>query len=61
MALKDALERKKSKALMPYKVDAWESLLLQCNLLVKYPNLVSSLLKGFDAGIQPIYTTFTPP
>ena len=60
-ALKDALERRKSKALTPYKVDAWESLLLQCNLLVKYPNLVSSLLKGFDAGIQPIYTTFTPP
>jgi hypothetical protein len=61
MGLKDALERRRNQALTPYKVDAWESMLRRCNLLVKYPNLVHSLHKGFDAGIQTIYTTSTPP
>ena len=36
-------------------------MLLRCNLYVKYPTLVHSLRNGFDAGIRPIYTTFTPP
>ena len=61
MALKDALELRRRQPLTPYKVEAWNSLLLHCNLLVKYPTLVHSLLNGFDAGIRPIYSTFTPP
>ena len=58
--LRDALEHRKSQALTPYRVEAWESLLRRCNLHVKYPNLIHSLRKGFDAGIRPIYSTFTP-
>ena len=59
--LRNALELKKSKALTPYRVEAWKSMLIQCNLYVKYPRLVHSLLNGFDAGIRPIYVTSTPP
>ena len=58
--LRGALEHRKNQALTPYRVEAWESLLRQYNLHVKYPNLVFSLRKGFDAGIQPIYFTSTP-
>src|SRR5271154_2703877 len=54
-ALRNALELRKSKALPPYKVEAWNSMLLQCSLYVKYPSLVNSLLDGFDASIRPIY------
>ena len=61
MGLRDALERRRSQALTPYKVEAWESMLHLCNLSVKYPNLVLSLHKGFDAGIRPIYFTSAPP
>ena len=61
MELKGALELRKNQAITPYKVDAWEFFLHQCNLYSKYPNLVSSLRKGFDAGIRPIYLTYTPP
>jgi hypothetical protein len=60
MGLKNALERRRSQALSPYKTDAWSNMLNQCNLLAKYPNLLHSLHKGFDAGIQPIYVTTTP-
>ena len=59
--LRDALERRRNEVLTPYKVNAWESMLRHCNLLVKYPKLVHSLHKGFDAGIRPIYLTSTPP
>ena len=61
MGLRGALERRRSRALTPYKVEAWESMLHHCNLLDKYPKLVSSLHKGFDAGIWPIFLTSTPP
>ena len=61
MELRGALELRKNQALTPYKVDAWEAFLLRCNLLVKYPNLTHSLRYGFDAGIRPIYSTYTPP
>ena len=61
MELKGVLELRKSQALTPYRVDAWESFLHHCNLLVKYPNLVSSLRLGFDAGIRPILATYAPP
>ena len=61
MELKGALELRRSQAITPYRVEAWEVLLRDCNLYVKYPNLISSLRKGFDAGIRPIYSTSTPP
>src|SRR5277367_5025005 len=60
MALRSALELRRNQALTPYKVGAWQFMLLQCNLYVKYPTLAHSLHKGFDAGIRPIYSTFTP-
>ena len=59
--LKDVLELRKSKPVTPYKVEAWEILLRECKLYAKYPNLISLLRKGFDAGIRPIYFTSTPP
>ena len=61
MALKVALEHRRNRPLTPYKADAWESFLCQYNLLVKYPNLVHSLHKGFDAGIRHIHITSAPP
>ena len=60
-ALRSALELRKEQALTPYKVEAWESMLFHCNLYVKYPSLIHSLYKGFDAGIRPIYFTSSPP
>ena len=60
MELRGALELRKSQALTPYRVEAWQSFLLNCNLLVKYPKLICSLRYGFDAGIRPIYSTYTP-
>lgn len=61
IALKDALEHTKRKALTPYKPDSWEQLLVQFNLLVKYPKLPSLICHGFNVGIRKIYYTFTPP
>ena len=61
MGLRGALELRENQALTPYKVNAWESLLLQCNLHVKYPKLIYSLRNGFDAGIHPILCTYIPP
>ena len=60
IALKVALKHRRDRPLTPYKADAWESLLRQCKLLFKYPSLVHSLHKGFNAGIWQIYFTFTP-
>ena len=58
--LRSALKLRKKQVLTPYRVDAWEALLHHCNLFVKYPNLVSSLCLGFDAGICPIHNTYAP-
>ena len=58
--LRGVLELRKSQALTPYRVEAWQSFLHRCNLLVKYPNLISSLHFGFDAGIRPILSTYAP-
>ena len=44
MELRGVLEHRKDQPLTPYKVEAWESLLYHCDLLVKYPNLTLSLL-----------------
>jgi len=59
--LRGVLELRKSQALTPYRIEAWISFLHHCNLFVKYPNLVSSLRLGFDAGIRPIHSTYAPP
>jgi hypothetical protein len=59
--LRGALELRRNQALTPYRVDAWEHFLLHCNLHVKYPDLVHSLRNGFNAGIRPILSTYTPP
>ena len=61
MGLRDVLELRRSRALTPYRVDAWHYFLHHCNLHVKYPNLVDSLRNGFNAGIPPILSTYTPP
>ena len=58
--LRGVLELRRSQALTPYRVEAWQSFLHHCNLLVKYPDLVSSLRLGFDAGIRPILSTYAP-
>ena len=50
MGLRSALEHRRGQALTPYRADAWEVLLYNCNLSVKYPNLVSSLRKGRYIG-----------
>ncbi|GLB36656.1 hypothetical protein LshimejAT787_0309430 [Lyophyllum shimeji] len=58
--LKRALERRRIKALSPYKAQAWECLLRVHNLLTRYPNLPSGFCNGFNAGISPIEHTHTP-
>ena len=60
MELRNVLELRTGQALTPYKIEAWKSMLSQCNLLTKYPKLIHSLQKGFDAGIPRIYFTSTP-
>ena len=59
--LRTVLEHRKKAPLTPYKFEAWDKLLHRHNLHSKYPKLVASLQKGFDAGIRKIYSTFTPP
>ena len=61
MVLKNALKLRRKQPLTPYKVKAWNSMLLHYNLLVKYPTVIHSLCNGFDAGIWPIHFTFTLP
>jgi hypothetical protein len=58
--LRNALEHRKSKALTPYHHKKWHLLLSRHNLLDKYPSLPHSLQFGFDAGIPPIHSTYTP-
>jgi hypothetical protein len=57
--LKVALEHRKRCPLTPYKAEFWNKLLHLHNLHTKYPRLIKLLQKGFDAGIQKIYHTFT--
>jgi hypothetical protein len=60
MELRGVLELRRSQALTPYKVEAWEHFLHSYNLSVRYPKLLHSLRYGFDAGIRPIYNTYIP-
>ena len=61
MGLKTVLEHRRKTPLTPYKFEAWDELLRRHDLHSRYPRLVESLQKGFDAGIRKIYSTFTPP
>jgi hypothetical protein len=61
MELRAALEHRKKCPLTPYKAESWNRLLHLHNLHIKYPRLIKFLQKGFNAGIQKIYHTFTPP
>jgi hypothetical protein len=61
MELSAVLERTKLNAGSPYKPEVWRKLLVQADLIDEYPNLPSQLLLGFNAGIQPLSKTFTPP
>ena len=58
--LKNALKHRKNKALTPYHPEKWHLLLSKHNLLGKYPSLPHNLQFGFNAGILPIYSTYTP-
>ena len=55
MELRGVFELRKNKALTPYNPDAWEKLLRQCNLLVKYQNLPRALRKA----LMPEYDPYT--
>jgi hypothetical protein len=58
--LKIALEHRRNRALTPYHHETWHRLLTKHQLLEKYPFIPRSLQFGFDAGISPINSTFTP-
>lgn len=61
MGLRIALEHRRLDAASPYKPDAWRRHLLEAGLQSRYPNIPHDLCFGFDAGIPPIFQTFTPP
>jgi len=60
MEHRNALECKRLDAALPYKPDAWCSLLCAAELHNRYSIIPHSLRYGFDAGIRPISRTFTP-
>ena len=59
--LRSVLELRKSQALTPYKVLAWESLLIDSGLHVKYPSIPQGLRTGFIIDMPNIRVTQTPP
>jgi len=63
MELRDALERRKRRALTPYNPEEWELHLQNLGLSSseEYLNLPHSLHYGFDAGIPRRHCTFAPP
>ena len=61
MALSSVLELRKSKAHTPLIAGAWHRLLTSTGLICKYPTVPHGIQFGFDAGIQPIVRTSTPP
>lgn len=60
-ALRAVISRRKLNAESPYNYQNWNRLLLHYQLHTKYPNFAFNLQYGFDLGIRPITTTFTPP
>ena len=61
MELRIALELRKLQALTPYRAQVWETLLVNANLLEKYPLLPKNICSGFIINIPNIITTQTPP
>ena len=59
--LKNVLERRKAQALTPYNPQVWESLLIDSDLIKKYPLLPQSLRTGFLISMPNIFITQTPP
>lgn len=56
-----ALAQRQLSPLTSLRADAWDLYLREAGLDARYPRLVDSIRHGFDSGIPPIYTTFTPP
>ena len=61
MALRLALEHRRSEPLTPYRIRAWEEELSCHGLQNKYPALIQGFRVGFDLGIPRISCTYTPP
>ena len=61
MELKAALTARRASPRTPLNADAWEHELRITGLLARYPLIPRSIRLGFDIGIRPISTTFTPP
>jgi len=60
MGLRTALKHKRFNAASPYNPEAWRRHLCTAGLQSKYLNIPNNIRLGFDAGIQPIFQTFTP-
>ena len=58
--LRSVLKLRKNQALTPYNAEAWKLMLVEGDLLDKYPNLPISLSHRFDARIRRIYNTYMP-
>ena len=67
MALKGApaanqlLQRRRTKAVTPYRVDGWRNLLSKYGLDRKYPFIVDQLSHGFTVRAPIVARSFTPP
>ena len=61
MALRLALERRRSEPLTPYWIRVWEEELSHHGLQNKYPALIQGFRVGFNLGIPHISCTYTPP
>ena len=61
MALRLALECRRSEPLTPYWIRAWEEELSCHGLQNKYPTLIQGFRASFDLGIPRISCTYTPP
>jgi hypothetical protein len=61
MEHRHVLEPKRREATTPYRHHAWQVELSRLGLLPKYPSIIKGLRFGFDLGIPPILSTYTPP
>ncbi len=60
MEPQSALSLRRLKAFTPLIPDAWQRLLIECDLTERYPNIPQGLRTGFRVGIIPIRVTHTP-
>lgn len=58
--LRNAFELRQANIDTLYNANAWEQQLIQAGLLDCYPNILSCIQIGFNAGILTITTTYTP-